>query len=53
MGISKIDFIEVESSMIAKVAYQDRLYVQFKNGRIYSFQGVPKDLFDELALLKF
>lgn len=46
-----MEFIKVESSMIAEVAYLEEskaLYVRFKNGSLYSYENVPKTLFDDL-----
>jgi hypothetical protein len=46
-----MEFTKVESSMIDEVAYQsgsELLFVRFKNGSLYSYEDVPKHLFDEL-----
>jgi hypothetical protein len=49
MEITKIEFIQVESSMIEEIAYHDnKLYVRFHNGNLYSYADVPKELFDEM-----
>ena len=40
--------IPVESSLIAEIGYEDEkeeLYVEFKRGGLYMYQGVPKPVF--------
>jgi hypothetical protein len=46
-----MEFVEVDSSMISKVFYNQKtscLFVVFKNGSIYSYMNVPKFLYEEL-----
>jgi hypothetical protein len=46
-----MEFIEVSSSMISKIFYNQKtncLFVVFKNGSIYSYLDVPKFLYEEL-----
>ena len=45
-----MNFTPVESSNIAGIAYdgEGTLHVQFKNGSIYAYQGVPPEKHDEL-----
>ncbi len=44
------EMIPVESSNIEAIRYdaiEQKLFVRFKTGRLYSYQGVSKDIFDE------
>ena len=46
-------FQEVKSSYIKAVTYDEKtelLKVKFKKGAVFSYQGVPKDTFDNLML---
>ena len=38
----------VESSQIARIRYTTRMEVEFNNGSVYAYQGVPVELFMEL-----
>jgi hypothetical protein len=43
------DMIDVKSSMIKSIGYEDgRLYVQFKNNLVYSYDEVPEEYFEDL-----
>lgn len=45
-----MEFTDLESSNIAAAAYEsNKLYVKFKNGSIYSYEGVSKSVFRELC----
>ena len=44
-----LKMIEVESSNIAAIGHRDnKLFVNFKNGSLYSYDGVEKELLDEM-----
>lgn len=44
-----VKMIEVESSNIAAIGYKNNtLFVNFKNGSLYSYDGVEKELFEEM-----
>jgi hypothetical protein len=44
-----MEFTPVESSAIAEVAHHNRkLYIRFTNGRLYSYDDVPKDTYNNL-----
>jgi len=45
-----MEFVEVSSSNIAAVGYENnKLYVKFKNGNVYSYDNVSKSVFRELC----
>jgi KTSC domain len=42
----------VESSAVAKIGYDaeaEEAYVEYLGGDLYAYEGVPADVFDELA----
>jgi hypothetical protein len=44
-------WISVSSSLVDKVAYDEpasKLYLQFKGNRVYAYQDVPREVFDDL-----
>ena len=44
-----MEFIEVESSNIGAVKYEgNTLYVRFKTGAVYSYDGVSEELYKQL-----
>lgn len=50
-GVTEQDlqgWIPVESSMLAKVRFTDRLEVEFTNGSIYAYASVPYELFEAM-----
>lgn len=48
--LQKIDWTEVESSNVEAVSHSDEhLIVRFKNGSLYSYEGVDEEVFYDLA----
>lgn len=48
-----LDRVPVKSSNIASVAYGgpvSRLFVEFKSGNVYAYDGVPRGIFDALQV---
>jgi hypothetical protein len=46
-----MEFVQVESSMISGVFYDDftsNLFIEFKNGPVYYYRDVPKFLYQEM-----
>jgi len=44
-----MEFVEVESSNIGAVKYEDStLYIRFKTGAVYSYDGVSEELYKQL-----
>ena len=42
--------MKVQSSTISEIDYQDNiLTVTFNNGRVYTYEGVSRELFERLA----
>lgn len=49
--MSSIDVAVVDSSVISKAEYcnqSDQMLITFKNGRIYMYDDVPRNVFDEM-----
>ncbi len=45
-----MDYIDLESSNIAAVKWENNThYVKFKNGSVYSYEGVSRSVFTELC----
>lgn len=51
--MDELNWVAVKSSNIAAVAYEEtptppyrRMYVRFKSGAVYSYDGVPRGLYD-------
>jgi len=46
-----MEMTPIESSLIREVCYKEEiqtLYVRFKNGTMYSYTEVPRNIFDDL-----
>ena len=46
-----IEWVDVESSSLSKIAYDEPsgvFAVRFTNGGLYGYDGVPRDIFDQM-----
>lgn len=45
-----MEYVDLESSNLSAARLEgNTLYVRFKNGAVYSYSGVPKEVFKELC----
>lgn len=52
MSVIKLDWKDVESSNISRIAYDDineALYVKYKQGTEYRYLNVPKKIYEDLS----
>lgn len=48
--MTNMEFVNVESSNIGRVAYKDNnLYVEYKSGNMYKYLDVPKETYTKLV----
>ena len=51
--MAELDFIDVESSNVARIAYDDEnqiLHVQFLNGSHYKYMDVPETVYNGMLI---
>lgn len=47
--LDELDWVPLDSSNLIMAAWEGgRLYLEFQNGRVYSYEGVPEALYEEL-----